>query len=102
MAWYNVQWSFRTPRHSKLTHVFNPDFEDFKRPKGVRGTSGLSVDIDIWFLRIVLCIDALIINLFQGVHDTPFFRLEYMYVNPTFYKVANNLISILCIVPQLV
>ena len=44
----------------------------------MRGTSGRSVNIDIRFLRIVLRIDALIRKLFQGVHATPFFRLDYM------------------------
>ena len=41
-------------------------FRGFKRPKGVRGTSGRPVNIDFRFLRIFLRIDAPIRNLFQG------------------------------------
>ena len=43
----------------------NP-FRGFRRPKGVRGTSGRPVNIDFRFLRIFLRIDALIRNWFQG------------------------------------
>ena len=41
-------------------------FGGFKRPKGVRGTSGRSVNIDFRFLRIFWRIEALIRNWFQG------------------------------------
>ena len=37
-------------------------FEGFKHPKGVRGTSGRSVNIDFRFLRICLRIEALVRN----------------------------------------
>ena len=52
-------------------------FRGFKRPKGVRGTSGRPVNIDFRFLRTFLRIDALLEIDFRGVHATPFFRLDY-------------------------
>ena len=48
-----------------MTHPKTP-FRGFKRPKGVRGTSGRPVNIDFRFQHMFLRIDALIRNLFQG------------------------------------
>ena len=82
---YFYKWRYYTNPYKKcrlncrriLVSLLKTPFRGFKRPKGVRGTSGRPVNIDFRFLRIFLRIDALIRNWFQGVHATPFFRLDY-------------------------
>ena len=63
-----LRWLDNIDRHCRLNCrrvLVSPPptpFGGFKRPKGVRGTSGRSVNIDIRLLRILLRIDALIRN----------------------------------------
>ena len=54
----------QTPLNCRRVLVSLPKtpFRGFKRPKGVRGTSGQPVNIDLRFLRIFLRVDALIRN----------------------------------------